>query len=92
MGVIRKDYIVGSVDNYVIEYHSTWFCGIEVYVRLHPYDPFKKSPAYHHLYANGLLCIAAEHRPGTVAQAERIARAWMETYSNYVRTGYFPTR
>ncbi|MEZ5942897.1 MAG: hypothetical protein R3C18_16010 [Planctomycetaceae bacterium] len=92
MGVIRKEYRVGGVDQYVIEYHWTFLFGVDVYVRRSPFDPFKKSPAYHHLYANGLLCIAAEHQPWTVAQAERITRAWMETFSNYVRTGYFPTR
>lgn len=86
---VRKEYRVGGVHNYVIDYQPQADGTIQMKVPVSPYDPYKKPGGYHHLMANKTICVTQQHRPRNMTQAEKIAKAWAESYSNYVRSGTF---
>jgi len=86
---IRKEYRVGGRDDYIVDYSEKSDGTYQMHVRRHPHDPYQRGPHVTHLYDNGSLCVTAGREPRSLGQAETIAKAWMESYSNYTRTGRF---
>ncbi len=86
---VRKEYRVNGVDNYVVDFVPQSDGHYDIFCRLHPADSFNKGPNENHLYKTGEVCVGAGHEPRSIPAAQSIAENWMETYSNYVRTGRF---
>jgi len=87
---VIKRYLVNKRDSYTIEFRRQTDGTITIFARDHPADSWGKAVTEHHLYRSGAICVAAGHEPRTLDRAKAIAWAWMEGYSEYVRTGTFP--
>ncbi|MCA9000215.1 MAG: hypothetical protein KDA80_24670 [Planctomycetaceae bacterium] len=84
---VRKEYRVNGVDGFIIDYVRQWNGTYKIYARQHPADPYGRSASYTHLFGNGQICIASGREPRSLDAAKTIAGHWMESYSNYTRTG-----
>jgi hypothetical protein len=56
----------------------------------HPSNPYSTDVALCHLYSSGQVCVASGCEPKTLDRAKAIATAFMDGYSQYIRTGTFP--
>ena len=90
--VVKLEYREARTgDQYVIRYarHSDGI--FRVFCPRHPKNPFDTSVLKCHLYSNGEVCIDhSKFAPRTLDQAKACAYLWMESYSQYVRSGVFP--
>lgn len=87
---VRREYLVDKKYGFVIDYEPQSNGTIEMYARRHPQDRHGKSVTHHHLYNSKKICVSAGREPRSLSEAEAIAKAWAEGYSQYIRTGNFP--
>lgn len=87
---MKRSYLVGR-DKYTIDYVSQSDGTIRLHADLRPADPHGAGVAESHLYLTGEICVSAGNAPTTMDRAKAIAVHWMEGYSEYVRSGEFPT-
>ena len=78
-------------DVYVIQYRSQ-DDGYHIYCSHHPGNPYSTSELDTHLNdESGHICIErSKFNPQKLDQAKAVAFAWMQGYSQYIRTGRFP--
>lgn len=88
---MKKEYRVNRRDNYIIEFVTQSNGMIKIYVRLHPPDCHRRGVDHTHLFSDGHICVTVGREPRSLAQAARIAKAWCEGWSEYCRTGTFPS-
>jgi hypothetical protein len=88
---ITKRYRETGGDIFEIRYEQqpdgTW----KMFADEHPDNSFDTSVVKCHLYGSGQICVASGKEPRSFDRARAIAIAWMDGYSQYVRTGSFPT-
>lgn len=88
---MKKSYVVGRNDKYTVNYVGQSDGTIKMFAELHPTDPHGAAVTESHLYSTGEICVSAGNAPETMDRAKAIAVHWMEGYSEYVRSGEFPT-
>jgi hypothetical protein len=77
-------------DYFTITYYPQRNGTYKLYCLEHPHDPFGKSATENHLFSSGQICVTAGREPTTFDQARAIAAAFIDGWSEYVRTGTFP--
>lgn len=90
---VRKTYRVsggGHTDYYKMNYIPKGDGTVKIVCDSHPANPQSAASPNTHLQADGEVCVAKDHKPRTQTEAEKIGRAWMDGYSNYIRSGRFP--
>lgn len=85
-----KHYRSRSGDNYAIRYEEK-NGKYKMYADQHP-EPARRGPASDsHLYKSGEICVTKGQEPRSMDRAKGVAQVWMEGYSEYCRSGEFPT-
>jgi hypothetical protein len=76
-----------GTDHYAVEY--VWNEDhYDIYNTARPSNPYSSDPHKTHLYTStNEVCVAAGKEPKTVQEADRVARAFIDHYSTYVRDG-----
>ena len=76
-----------GTDKYAIEY--AWNGShYDLYAHSRPSNPYSSGVSTTHLYENSSqICVSSGREPKTMDQAEKIARAFMDHFSQYVRDG-----
>lgn len=77
-------------DIYTIEFRNAGSY-YTIWCSEHPDNPYDDDVSKCHLYSSGQVCVTAGKEPRTLDKAKAIAAAWIDGYSEYVRTGVFPT-
>ena len=91
---VVKHFIVRYADKtdvYSVDFRPQSDGTIKLFAISHPADPWGKSVQENHLYSSGQICVAAGHEPRTADRAKAIAMVWCKGWSDYVRTGRFPS-
>src|SRR5437879_4551830 len=92
MGVTKHYRQTEYGDRYAVSYERQSDGTIGLHCSQHPEDPFGKGVAESHLYSSGKICVREGYEPRSMDRAEAIAAAFIDGYSEYVRTGETPTR
>ena len=92
MSQITKRYReTNTGDIYSITYdkqsNGTW----KMFSHEHPSNPYDNSASQCHLYSSGEICVHEGQEPRSYERAQAIVFVWMEGYSQFVRSGVFPT-
>lgn len=90
MSVTRRYRQTVYGDYYTVSYYPQQNGTYKLYCSEHPPDPYGKSVHENHLYSSGEICVAAGKAPTTFDRAQAIVAAFIDGYSEYVRTGSFP--
>jgi hypothetical protein len=77
-------------DLYTIQFRPQPSGTVKLFCLDHPYNPYSDDAAKCHLYSSGEICVSHGCEPRTLDRAKAIATAFMDGYSQYVRTGVFP--
>ncbi len=77
-------------DLYTIEYRPQSDGTYKLFCREHPYNPHSTVVNDCHLYSNHEICVSSSYRADSLEKAKAVATAFMDGYSQYVRTGAFP--
>lgn len=91
MSVTKRYRETTTGDHYTIRYESQSDGMWKIYADAHPANSFDSSVSKCHLYSSSEICVFAGKEPRTMDRAQAIAFVWMEGYSQYVRSGSFPT-
>ena len=92
MSTIAKRYReTRSKDLYTIEFRLQPGGHYDIHCTEHPTNRYDPSVSNCHLYSSGKVCVAGGKEPRTLDRAMAIAFIWMEGYSQYCRSGVFPT-
>lgn len=91
MKPFRMRYTVGGKDHYTIDFRPASDGIIKMFAIDHPADPWGKSVQENHLYRSKEICVAAGREPRTAERARAIAQVWAAGWSEYLRTGKFPS-
>ena len=91
--IVRNEYretVTG--DNYIIRYERGGDGIWRIFAEEHPDNGYDDAVTECHLYSSGEVCVDhSKFVPRELDQAKACAYLWMEGYSQYVRTGHFPT-
>lgn len=77
-------------DLYTIEYHPQADGSLKLLCTEHPYNPYSTAVTDCHLYSNNEICVSSSYRVDSLEKAKAVATAFMDGYSQYVRSGVFP--
>jgi hypothetical protein len=93
MSTITKHYRQTPYgDRYTIEYRPLSDGTYDIVATECPPDSYGKGSEEHHRYQSGRICIREGYEPRTLDKAQATAAAWIDGYSEYIRTGTFPKK
>ncbi len=90
MSTIQKQYRVDGTDDYTIEYRPQSNGTYKIVATQCPDNIHGQGPTTHHRYDSGEICVASGREPRTLDRAKAIAMAWIDGYTEYLKTGHFP--
>lgn len=90
MSTIKKRYRVDGQDEYAIELRPQSNGTFKVFATACPEDVHGEGPTTHHRYSTGEICVTEGREPRTADRATAIALAWVDGYSEYLKSGSFP--
>jgi len=91
MSALTKHYRQTTYgDHYTIEYRAQSDGTYKLFCTQHPTNLYSTEVSKCHLYASNEICVASSYRVDSLEKAKAVATAFMDGYSQYVRTGAFP--
>jgi hypothetical protein len=77
-------------DLYTVEYRLQPDGAYKLFCLEHPTNLYSADVRQCHLYPSREICVSSTYRVDSLEKAKAVASAFMDGYSQYVRTGVFP--
>ncbi len=91
MSTITKYYRQTTYgDRYTIEYRLQTDGTYKLACLEHPTNPYSTDVTKCHLYPSREICVSSSYCVDSLEKAKAVAAAFVDGYSQYVRTGVFP--